>query len=353
MLNQKIQNNVSLSEYTSFGVGGIADNFIELSDYNSLLETLSQTDIKPIWILGYGSNTLISDEGLPGLTVCLRGGNFEIVDNTVITDAGVWWDDIVSYCVDMGLWGAELMSYIPGSIGAALNINITAYGQSIGPLVEWIDVWDPSTKSQKRLEKSELDWSYKHSIFQTDKYKDFVILRACLKLSKTSSDNVVYQKALDVAEELNLDLTDITNRRKVIGIAREKAGSIWSNDASNNARTVGSFFRNPVVDAETAEQIMSFDEDNKSIGQLKDMNRVHSGNTGRISAAHVLLAAGFRRGQTWGNVKLNDKNLLKIEALDGATAQEIYDVVVNIQQTCLEKLNISLEPEAQIIGIFN
>ena len=83
------------------------------------------------------------------------------------------------------------------------------------------------------------------------------------------------------------------------------------------------------------------------------MNQVHGGDEQRVSAAHVMLASGFSRGQQWGNVKLNDQNLLKIEALNGATAQEIYDVALHVQTTCKEKLGISLETEARILGDFS
>jgi len=83
------------------------------------------------------------------------------------------------------------------------------------------------------------------------------------------------------------------------------------------------------------------------------MNQVHGGSTTRVSAAHIMLAAGFRRGQRFGgHVKLHDKNLLKIEALEGATAQDVYETMRTIQKTVQEKLKVTLEPEAQLLGEF-
>ena len=98
--------------------------------------------------------------------------------------------------------------------------------------------------------------------------------------------------------------------------------------------------------------VMKYDESGKTKAELKKMNQVHGGDQRRVSAAHVMLAAGFKRGQTWGKVKLNDQNLLKIEALPGASAQDIFDVVRLIQTEVKKKLDINLEPEARILGVF-
>jgi UDP-N-acetylmuramate dehydrogenase len=348
-----IRKNVPLRDYTSFGVGGNAENLAEVTTTDELIDLLSSTDLLPITLLGFGSNTLISDNDIPGLVICIKGGNITFSDTNVTIDAGVWWDDVVVASIEKGLWGIELMSEIPGSVGAATYINITAYGQTIGPLIEWIDVWDSKTERLKRIDRNNLTWSYKKSIFQSKENSHLVILRVCLQLSKTMKEELVYQKALDVAEKLELTTNTLDNRRMVIIEARKLAGSLWHPNDGDIAKTAGSFFRNPVVKEELAEQIMSYDESGKTSDQIKLMNKVHGGDTKRVSAAHVMLACGFKRGQRWGNVKLNDQNLLKIEALPGATAQEIFDTAMLIQKSCQEKLGILLEPEARIIGAFS
>ncbi|MEO5691039.1 MAG: hypothetical protein ABIQ64_02530, partial [Candidatus Saccharimonadales bacterium] len=72
----------------------------------------------------------------------------------------------------------------------------------------------------------------------------------------------------------------------------------------------------------------------------------------RASAAHVLLAAGFKRGQSWGSVKLHDKHVLKIETLPGALAQDVYDVSHLVTQTVKAKLDITLDHEVRFLGEF-
>lgn len=346
------QKNVPLANYTSFGIGGQADTLIEVSNYQELVDCLKNDLQKPLNILGFGSNTLISDKGLRGTTLRIVGGNIAFEDNKVIVDAGVWWDDLVRACIEKKLWGVELMSAVPGGVGGALYINITAYGQSVGPLVDWVEVWDTETKQVKKYLRNDLSWSYKDSIFQK-KPGSQIILRACLNLSHKPTNELVYQKAIDVADELGLGTEDLENRRRIIIETRKRAGSLWNPQDLQPIHTAGSFFRNPIVSEDVAEKIISYDETGKTADQIKLMNKVHGGSSTRISAAHVMLAAGFKRGQSWNKVKLNDQNLLKVEAMQGATSQEVYDVAMQIKRTCLQKTNIALQPEVQIVGEFD
>lgn len=350
-----IQNNVRLAPYTSFQVGGVAEHFTLVKNSDELIEALKCTlPTSPLWTIGYGSNTLISDKGLPGMTLCIQGGDITVQGTEIIADAGAWWDDVVVAAIHSRLWGIELMSEIPGSVGGSTFINITAYGQSIGNRISWIEVWDRETSTTVRLEGKDLSWGYKTSVFQTEKGKNWIILRICLSLSPEKTDNLTYQKAVDVANELNLQLDSLTDRRKVITEARRRAGSLWRpENKDTDARTAGSFFRNTVVSAELAEQIISFDETGKTAEQIKSMNKVHAGDTQKVSAAHILLAAGFKRGQYFQNVKLNDHNVLKIEALPGATAQDVYNTMLEIQEKVRVTLGIDLEPEVRLLGDFS
>lgn len=287
------------------------------------------------------------------MTICVQGGSIEVTGTQITVDAGVWWDDVVKTAINHSLWGVELLGEIPGSVGGAAFINIAAYGQSFGNCVEWIEVWDRQASQVKKLLKNDLGWGYKNSVFQRSSDQEYVIMRVCLNLATKKTTELSYQKALDVAAELQLNSNSLSDRRKIIHETRERAGSLWSPNGKQQHHTAGSFFRNPIVSVEIAEKLMSFDESGKSIQELRSMNKVHGGDERRVSAAHVLLAAGFNRGQQWKSVKLNDQNVLKIEALAGATAQDIYNVMTEIQQTCNEKLGIKLEPEARILGTFS
>ena len=133
--------------------------------------------------------------------------------------------------------------------------------------------------------------------------------------------------------------------------ARRRAGSLLS-DMSMGPWTAGSFFKNPLVDESQVQMIVGHDESGVSRDQLLRQNVIHGGEKTRVSAAHVLLAAGFKRGQTWGRVRLHPDHILKIENTGGATAQEIHDAVQEIINTVHSRLGITLEPEVRFLGDF-
>lgn len=351
-MSTQIQTNVALAPYTSFGVGGNAEKFANPQSADELITLLKEHRSEQISLLGYGSNALISDEGVPGLTILLRSSHIEVNGDEIIADSGVWWDDVVTTAIKNDLWGIELLSKVPGSLGAALYINIAAYGQTIGPRVKWIDVWDSDTHEVRRLEASALTWSYKQSVFQQPEMKKLLIVRACLHLSRQKTDELTYQKALDIAEEKHLNPDDLVERRDIVIEARRRAGSLW-HPSDTSARTAGSFFRNPLVTAEQADAIIAHDESGLAADVIRKMNQAHGGDALRVSAAHVMLAAGFQRGQMLhDHVRLHEKNLLKLETLPGAKAREVYEAMRHIQKQVNDTLGIDLEPEVKLLGEF-
>ena len=348
-----ITEHAKLAPYTSFECGGETDQLVIIENYADTQNLAAFTTNQQIWMLGYGCNVLVSDQGLPGTSLLFRGGDITISENTLIADAGVWWDDLVVYAIDSQLFGLELMSGIPGGVAAAVVGNIAAYGQAVADILSWIEVFDTNTMTTQRLSPEQLEFGYRYSNLQTDANRHFIVLRAAFTLSHAITHEFKYQTAMDVAERMGHDTSSLEGRRQSILGARELAGSLWDYRESNHAnKTAGSFFRNPQVSAHQAEQIIQFDETGKSADLIKKMNTVHGGDSLRVSAAHVLLAAGFTRGQTWGDVRLHPQHVLKIENTGNATAQEIYNVAQEIIRTTQEKLGITLVPEVRFLGDF-
>lgn len=345
-----IQADQSLAPLTSFGVGGPAEKLITLDNNQDLSNVLNDSPQQPLWCLGYGTNVLISDAGLPGTTLLFRSRGLEWQDNLAIAESGVWWDDMIRAAIDKGLWGLELTSGVPGSVGAAVFINITAYGQSQADQLAWVEYVEPASVKPIRLAANQLQWDYKQSLFQD--HTDWIITRAAYRFEPAPTTELTYQSALDVATEMNLSPDTLEGRRQIILEARHRAGSIFV-PGQSYAKTVGSFFRNPLVSPQQAELVMGFDETGKTKQQIAAMNQIHGGNQTRVSAAHVLLAAGFRRGQSWGDVRLHPANLLKIENTGSASAQNIYQVAQEIINTVKDRLHINLQPEARILGSFD
>jgi UDP-N-acetylmuramate dehydrogenase len=349
----KKRTNVSLAELTSLACGGPAETLIDIEDQSEVTPVLEAVDNnRPLWVLGHGKNSLISDDGLPGTTLRFFGHTPpEFDENLAIVDAGVLWDSFVQNCIAHNLWGLELTSGIPGGVGAAVVINITAYGQRVSETLEWADVLDPASGIINRMAVSEMGYGYKSSKLLVSGSK-LIVLRAAFKLSSTPTKELEYTSALRVASELGLKPDSLQSRRAIIMETRHRAGSLYDENGPDRERTAGSFFKNPLVSAEKAAELAEFEEAAISKEQLLEQNRIHGGEARRVSSAHILLAAGFKRGQSWGAVRLHPHHVLKIENTGGAKAQEVYDVAQEIMATVKTRLDIDLEPEVQFLGEF-
>ncbi len=348
-----ISQNVDLSDFTSFKTGGKSEVFAVAKNSDELIEVIT-TQPKPFWLLGTGANSLISDKGLPGTTIQIQLQAMEFKDDhTVEVESGVVWDELVIKAIEMKLWGLELTSGIPSSVGAAVVGNIAAYGQAVSDSLLWVDVIDTSqpTPAPKRLMASDLEFDYRTSVFSKNYNNSIIILKCCFQLSPTQTKELSYESALKIAATENLDIHTLDGCRQTIMLAREAAGSLL--DAKHAQRTAGSFFKNPVVTEEQAEFIMSFEERPVTKEQIMNQNRTHGGSSLRVSASHVLLAAGFERGQAWGPVRLHPDHILKIENIGGATSQQIYDVAQEIIHTVKTKLDVDLVPEVRFLGDFS
>lgn len=342
-----------LSNYTSFGTGGPAELLITLEKTTELARA-RLSSYAPFWFLGAGANVLISDEGLPGTTFRIQTSNLHFAEeegfSIIIADAGVNWDTLVKKSIEHNKWGLERMSGIPGTVGAAVIGNIAAYGQAVSDSLLWVEVVDISQPQPvvKRLPAQVLGLTYRSSDFQKKKFKNYLIINAAFVLVDEPLP-LEYDSALKIAHKLKLNPDKLSERRKIIMEARRVAGSLL--DKSSH-KTAGSFFRNPKVTAKQAEELIKFEEHHISSSKILQQNKLHGGSASRVSAAHVLLAAGFHRGQTWGPVRLHPEHILKIENTGGATSQAIYDVSQEIIQTVKKKLDITLTPEVRMLGKF-
>lgn len=345
-----IQTNIPLAPYTSLGCGGPAERLAICGDQTDIIQALSSRSNDRLWVLGYGTNSLIADAGLPGLTIMLHGGTITITDTTLTVDAGVWWDEVVAASVERELWGIETLSGIPSSVGAAITGNIAAYGQQVSDTLASIQVIDTATQATNTIPADALQFSYRASSLQGQ--PNLIVTQATFQLSDKQTAPLTYAATLETARSLQLDTNTLPGCRKAVLQTRQRAGSLYDPNDPQRSHTAGSFFKNPLVSLEQAKELARFDETGKTLRRLLQQNEIHGGDTSRVSAAHVLLAAGFKRGQTWGEVRLHPYHVLKIENTGQAAAQEIYDVARTIMMRVKERLGIDLIPEVKFLGDF-
>jgi UDP-N-acetylmuramate dehydrogenase len=350
----QIHENVPLADYTSLHAGGVAKRLLTIEPGDTLVDMVAHAqDSGPVWVLGYGTNCLISDKGLPGTVILNRGGNIDQLSQTTFrAESGALWDDLVTDVLTAGLYGIEFTSGIPGGVGAAIKGNIAAYGHKVADTLQEVTMLDPKTGDIRIWKKSDLGLDYRSSILQKPEYEHLVILDATFELSPEPKGELEYESALRVAKDIDVQPDSLENRRTVILETRKRMSSLLV-DTTTGPWTAGSFFKNPIVNEDQVESIIEHDESGVTREQLLRQNQIHGGSTVRVSAAHVLLAAGFSRGQTWGNVRLNPEHILKVENIGEATVQEIYDVVQEVITTVRRRLGIELEPEVRFLGEFN
>lgn len=189
----EFRRNEPLSKYTSFRIGGNADAVIKPNSAECAAETINycRENGVPYYLLGRGSNVLISDKGLRGLVIIISDAfsGISADGERLICDAGASLHKICIATKELSLSGLEFAYGIPGTVGGALYMNAGAYGGEMKDVVEYCDFLDESG-NVRRLSAQELDLSYRHSFFTG---KNCVILRVALKLKK-GDRNAVAEK---------------------------------------------------------------------------------------------------------------------------------------------------------------
>jgi len=200
-LEKIVETKHPLAKETWYGLGGPADYFIKPQDTEQLAQVVKRcNDNKvPIYVLGYGSNLLVSDEGVRGAVIQLKSDNFsqiKFVKEQVIAGAGVELSRLVLTCAKKGLSGLEPLTGIPGSVGGAVRMNSGGNFGDIGTVVETVTLMDKDGKISEK-KKPELQFDYR----QTNITAKF-ILEAKInmaagdpeQITKTIKENWVYKK---------------------------------------------------------------------------------------------------------------------------------------------------------------
>ena len=184
--------NESMKKHTSFKIGGDADVFIYVNNIESLkiILGLITTENIPYFIIGNGTNLLVSDDGFRGVVLNLQHGlkNIEVnkEENTIYCEAGVPLNKVCVCALQNNLYGLEFAWGIPGTCGGALSMNAGAYGNEISDIIEYGNYLNPNGIINT-LAKDELNLSYRKSIFSE---KPFVISSMKFKLQKANEKDI-------------------------------------------------------------------------------------------------------------------------------------------------------------------
>jgi UDP-N-acetylmuramate dehydrogenase len=344
-----IQENVILAPLTTMGVGGPARFFVEASSTEEVREAIGYAKSRnlPLFILGGGSNLVVSDAGWPGLVlkISLLGINHRHGHGTAYFDVGAGedWDSFVAATVQHHCAGIECLSGIPGSVGGTPVQNVGAYGQEVAETIDSVVALDVESGEEQEFEKSDCGFGYRSSIFNTSARGRYVILRVTYALVHDGHPRLAYadlQKHFAGRGEPTL-----AEVREAVRQIRASKGMLLT-PGDPDARSAGSFFKNPVL---TENEFESLKRKASERG-LQIPNYPALAARRKVSAAWLVEQSGFSKGFGNGHVGISRKHALAIVNRGGATSAEVVQLKNEIQARVQQQWEIQLEPEPVLLG---
>src|SRR5512146_95025 len=314
--------NVPLGPMTTLGVGGPSRWFAEARSEEELrasVEWAGECRL-PLFILGGGSNLVVSDAGWPGLTlrVGLRGvkQRNERGRELFEAEAGEDWDALVARAVAANCAGVECLSGIPGTVGGTPVQNVGAYGQDVSETIVGVRALELESGRFRDFANHECGFAYRTSRFNTTDRDRFVITRVTYALTPGGTPKIEYA---DLKKHFSgqdgVSLGEV--REAVREIRRSKAMLLVEGD--EDCRSAGSFFKNPVVDLATYQRVA---EQVAPRGLVPPRYPAGEGRV-KLAAAWLVEQSGFAKGFTSGRVGISRKHALAIVNRGGATSAEI------------------------------
>ncbi|KKP34474.1 MAG: UDP-N-acetylenolpyruvoylglucosamine reductase [Candidatus Woesebacteria bacterium GW2011_GWE2_31_6] len=320
---ESLKGNISFKDLTTMKVGGKIKYYKEVNNKEELVKQIkfAKKNSLPIFIIGGGSDILVSDNDFNGLVIKYVGDSIKVDGSKIIAEAGVIWDKLVETSVSKNLQGLECLSGIPGTVGASPIQNIGAYGQELKDILFKLTAYDIKNDKFIVFKKDDCRFGYRESIFKKkDNSQKFIITNVTLKL----------QKYVDT----DLKLQNIRNE-----ILRVRSEKLENPDIIPNA---GSFFKNPIV---------NLSKKNELVKMYKDIKFYSFENSFKIPAGYLIEKAGWK-GKRLGNVKVSDKHALILTNPEGkGNFNDIKKLADEITNDVYNKFKIKLEPEVQYINI--
>lgn len=327
-----------LRQRNSFHVEEQAERLIEFDREEDLDLIFGKGWPERWYVLGGGNNILFTRrfEGTlikPSATgITVIGEDADTV--TLRAEAATDWDRMVAWCVERGLWGAENLSLIPGTVGASPVQNIGAYGAEAAGIIYRVHLYDTLRREHVTLEKADCRFAYRDSIFKHEMRGRTVITAVELRLGKHPSPNLAYGD-LKAQVEARGGASIANIRNAVCAIRRSK---LPDPDTLGNA---GSFFKNPVVDNATAERLREEDP-------ACPVYPVSAHGMCKLAAGWLIDRAGLK-GFRMGRVGVHERQALVLVNFGGATGNEVIALARYVQDKVFDRFGVKIEPEVNIL----
>ena len=342
----QIQQQVPLAPLTTFKVGGPARYFVEARSEEDVRAAVEEARSRrwPLFVLGGGSNLVISDAGWPGLVLKIAlTGIAQRRDGTRMmfeAAAGEDWDEFVAHTVACECAGIECLSGIPGTVGGTPVQNVGAYGQEVSETITKVRVLDASSGEFRELENADSGFAYRTSIFNARERGRYIVSLVTFALTPGGTPRIEYADLKRHFAGRSRPPTLAETRQAVRAIRLSKAMLIVPGD--DDCRSAGSFFKNPVLTHQAFERLQL------RTGPIPNFP-ARNGMV-KVAAAWLVEHAGFPKGLARGPVGISRKHALAIVNRGSATAADIISLKNEIQQRVLDTFGIELQPEPVLVG---
>lgn len=335
-----IQKHVSLKPFNTFGINAKASSYCSIATLDELKHVLKEQHQNPLFLLGGGSNMLLT-KNIDALVLHLNLKGISIINETedtvlVKAMAGENWHNFVLWCIEHNYGGVENMSLIPGNVGTAPIQNIGAYGVELKDVFESCEAIHIKSQDTKTFTKPNCNFGYRESIFKQDLKGQYIITSVTFRLTKRNHklhlDYGAIKQQLDVFNCSQPTIQDIS--KAVIAIRQSKLPD--PKDIGNS----GSFFKNPVI------SIAKFEKLQVNFPQIPSYKI--SDTLIKVPAGWLIEKAGFK-GKRFNNYGVHNKQALVLVNYGNAKGNDIYQLAVLIQDTVKRIFDISIETEVNII----
>jgi UDP-N-acetylmuramate dehydrogenase len=349
----KTQENIPLAPLTTFQVGGPARYFVDAHSEHDVSEAVTYAFARrlPLFVLGGGSNLVVSDSGWPGLVlkVSLAGVEFEGDRQKMLfhASAGESWDDLVALTVRKNCGGMECLSGIPGTVGGTPVQNVGAYGQEVSQTIARVHVFEIATGKFMDLSNSDCSFSYRSSIFNSTRRSEFIVLQVSYRLSRNAEPRIEYADVKKFFAATNIENPTLQQVRNAVRSIRQSKAMLLV-EGDEDCRSAGSFFKNPIISAAEADRIQSLAEQ-RTPGKTMPRYPAADGQV-KLAAAWLVEQSGFSKGYSLGPVGISRKHTLAIVNRGGATAKDILAFKDEIEKKVFDLWGVTLQPEPVFIG---
>jgi UDP-N-acetylmuramate dehydrogenase len=332
--------NAPLAGRNTFRVPARADMLIDVHATEALPTVAAYGSLKqsPPLVLGGGSNILFTRDW-PGVMLSVSTTGIRIIENhsdeaLIRFEAGENWNDAVHWSLAQGFSGLENLVLIPGTVGAAPIQNIGAYGVEIREFVHAVEAFEWRTGEFVRLNNTDCRFDYRDSIFKRDPSR-YIVTALELRLPRRRALHIDYAGIRDELAKLNAG--EPTPVLVAEAVARLRTRKLPNPALIGNA---GSFFKNPVVDEQTADALRLANP------ALPVWNA--SDDRKKLSAAWLIDACELK-GVREGDAGVSAQHALVLVNHGNATGTQIWAIAQRVIETVEARFGVRLEPEPLVI----